>query len=211
MRKIILGLSLFLLAGCAKDDGVRYAGFEMGQLQGGILTTDQQVRLTVADNPAGYDLQTDRRIMARYQALSAGNISLTELWETVTLIPSADAPGLVTDDPVRLDDAWFSGGYLNIGLRYEGSDPDLHRFPLTFAVEAGKMMLRLWHDNRESTPSDDVRHVYLCYPLQAITDAYRKQGAADAKRIPVVLSWQGYDDTGQGSPTLLRQEGNYRP
>ena len=216
MRKLLLALSLLLFAACAKDGGVRYTGLEMGQLCSGIFTTDQQVQLTVSDNPSGYDLQTDRRVMARYQALPGEGgltISLTELWETVTLSPApvTEAPGLVTDDPVRLEDAWFSGGYLNIGLRYEGSDPDLHRFALTYAAEAGKMTLRLYHDNRETAREDGSRHIYLCFPLEPVTEAFRKEVSADAKRIPILLSWNGYGDQDQSSPEILRQEGNYRP
>ena len=209
---VLLGL-LLLSAACTKEDGLRYSGLEMGQLCKGIFTTDRQIALSVTGNPSGYDLQSDRRIMARYQAFSdkgETTISLLELWETVTVLPApaGDAPGLVTDDPVSMEDAWFSGGYLNLGLRFKGNDPDLHHFSLAFSNEQGKMLLRLFHDNRENVRTDDNRHAYLCLPLETVTEAFRKE-TPDAKLVPIVLSWMGYN--AEGTADLLRQEGNYRP
>lgn len=215
-------LSLLLLTGCRQEEAPLYSGFEMGWVRQGAITTDQQVKLAVRENPSDYDLTTERRVMARYQTFSkdhagAYQVDLQELWETQVLppLPASEPTGLITDTPVLVDDAWFSGGYLNAHLRFHGTEMDRHRFQLVFSATNGRMHLRLYHDDQEQTQGATLLHTYLCFPLDRITATFRNEVAADAKIIPLLLQWTGYALDDHGNPTgkaePRSQEGNYRP
>lgn len=215
-------IPLLLLAGCRKDDTVRYTGTEMGQVQNGVIVSDNQVRFVVEDNPGNFDLLTGRRVLFSYRTLAPGTddsfrIELVDLHETVITDPvPADEPiGVVSDDPVDIEDAWFSGGYLNIAVVYRGTDPTRHDFPLTYLSDEKELTLRLYHDNRETAaPENAVIHAYLCFPLEAITEAYctgTDKSIENVSTIPVTLQWLWYKEDGSSQTELYRQSGQYTP
>ena len=222
MRKIllaILSLSL-LLSGCRKDDFVSYSGMEMGQVRSGSILTDEGVKLIIGGNSENYDIQTDRRVLFRYQTTEIGSdgsytIDLQELWETTVSepIPASDPVGLVSDDPVRIFDAWFSGGYLNLTVAYAGIDPALHAFPLTFENDGKRAVLRLYHDVQETVPAGtELKKACLCFPMEAVTATF--PAPADKSKtvvIPILLRWRWYEDDDTSRQTVLHEkQGGYR-
>ena len=138
MRKALLLLLVpLILSGCRKEGFVPYAGKETGQVRNGVIVTDNGVNLVVDANPGNYKLTTDRRVVVSYKATASDGpdtyrIDLEELWETSRIEPIAEPSGEHYDDPVRIDEAWFSGGYLNVEVAYDGTEPSLHLFPATY-------------------------------------------------------------------------------
>ena len=182
MRRFVLAILplVLLLGSCRKDGFVAYSGQEMGRVQNGTILTDEGLKLVVGGNPENYDIRTDRRVMIRYQTTDIGSdgtytIDLQELWETVVSdpIPASEPVGLVSDDPVRIADAWFSGGYLNMTVAYAATDPALHTFPMSFDNDGKRAVLRLYHDARETVPSDaELKQACLCFPMEAVAAAF---------------------------------------
>ena len=222
MRKTLpLLLTLLLLAaGCRKEGFVPYSGQEMAQVLSGTLTTDEGVKLVVDGNSGNYDVNTSRRVLVRYQTTSLGTdgsytIDLQELWETTVAnpFPASDPVGVVTDDPVRIDEAWFSGGYLNLRVAFPAVDPALHDFPMSYAIDGKKAVLRLYHDARENVPSNaELKQAFLCFPLKDVTSAY--PAPSDGSKtwvIPVLLQWRWYDREEDTQTVILyEKEGSYR-
>ena len=222
MKKfLVLLLPLFLLlSGCRKDGFVPYSGQEMGLIQNGSILTDEGVRLIIDGNPENYDILTSRRVLVSYKTTSIGSdrtytIDLQELMETTVSdpIPVSEPLGLVSDDPVRISEAWFSGGYLNLTVAYAGIDPALHTFPLRFDIDGKRAVLRLYHDARESVPSDtEPKQACLCFPMEAVAAAF--PAPADKSKttvIPVLLQWRWYEDDDPSRQTVLYvKEGTYR-
>ena len=227
MRKSILLLLIpLLLAGCRKEGFVPYTGLEAGQICDGVITTDGGVRLVIDSNPGNYNITTGRRVLASYKATAAEGdksyrIDLEELRETsvVEPVPSSEPRGVLSDDPVRIDEAWFSGGYLNVGIAYNGTDPAHHRFPATYEIAEGKVVFRIWHDAWENFPArDPLQRAFLCYPLDSLTKEYMdlNPGAGKKKNpaIPVLLQWRWYaqeGETTQDEIILYEKEGTFLP
>ena len=220
MRKVlsaILTLSL-LLTGCRKDDFVAYSGMEMGQVQNGTILTDEGLTLIVGGNPGNYDVRTGRRVLIRYQTTAIGDdgsytVDLQELWETAVSdpVPASDPIGLVSDDPVQITEAWFSGGYLNLMVAYAYTDPALHAFPLSFENDGKRAVLHLYHDARETVPSGtELKQACLCFPMEAIAATFPSDKSKTTV-IPVLLQWRWYEDNDPSRQTVLfGKEGSYR-
>ncbi len=222
MRKILpLLLTLLLLAaGCRKEGFVPYSGQEMAQVLNGTFTTDEGVKLVVDGNAGNYDIHTARRVLVRYQATAIGTdgsytIDLQELWETTITdpFPASDPVGVLSDDPVRIDEAWFSGGYLNLTVAFPAVDSALHDFPLSFAIDGKKAVLRLYHDAREDVPSNvELKQACLCFPLKDITAAYpAPSDGSKTMVVPVLLQWRWYGQEEDAQTVILyEKEGSYR-
>ena len=221
MRRVLLSiltLSLLLL-GCRKDGFIPYTGQEMGQIQNGAILTDDGVRLVIGGNPENYDIRTDRRVLVLYQTTAIGTdgsftIDLKELRETTITdpVPASEPVGLVSDDPVQISNAWFSGGYLNLAVAYSGTDPALHAFPMTFENDGKRTILRLYHDSRETVPPDtEQKQACLCFPMEAVAAAFPAPSEkSETAVIPILLQWRWYEDNNPSSQTVLyEKEGSY--
>ena len=220
MRRLALAvLSLvLLLGGCRKDGFVPYFGQEMGQFLSGSILTDEGVKLVIGGNPENYDIRTDRRVLVRYQTTAIGTdgsytIDLQELWDAAVSepVPASEPIGLVSDDPVRIGDAWFSGGYLNMTVSYACIDPALHSFRMSFDNDGKRAVLRLYHDARETVPSDtEPKQACLSFPMEAVAAAFPSD-KSKTTAIPVLLQWRWYEDNDPSRQTVLYgEESTYR-
>ena len=225
MKRILIALLVpLLLTGCRKDGFLSYTGRETGYIQDGVFTTDEGVKLVVEGNGRNYDIRSGRRVLVGYQITAIGTngsytIDLQELLETVTVVPvpASESIGLVTDDPVLVDEAWFSGGYLNMTVSYGGKDASLHSFPMTYETDGKQTVLRLYHDARESvTANTDGLQTCLCYPMAQVATAYAAAMAdrpkANTSAIPVLLRWRWYENNDASRPAILfEKEGSFLP
>lgn len=220
-RVLLLLLILLLLApGCRKNGFVPYSGKEMGQVVDGSILTDEGVKLVVDGNTGNYDIHTARRVLVRYQTTAIGTdgsytIDLQELWETTLSdpTPASDPVGVVSDDPVRLDEAWFSGGYLNLSVAFPAVNPALHSFPMSFAIDGKEAVLRLYHDAREEVPSNaELKQACLCFPMKAITAAYpAPSDGSKSFLVPILLQWRWYGQNEDAQTVILyEKESSYR-
>ena len=224
MRKVLLFLLVSLiLSGCRKEGFVPYTGLETGQVRNGVIVTDNGVNLVVDANPGNYKLTKDRRVVVSYKATASDGpdtyrIDLEELWETSRIEPIAEPSGEHYDDPVRIDEAWFSGGYLNVDVSYDGTEPSLHLFPATYEIADGKILFHIMHESREDHSAKNYLRSFLCFPLEALTKDYMDRNPEAAKKnnppIPFLLRRRWYeikDDNPQDKIILYEKEGTYIP
>lgn len=225
MRKVLLLMIVpLLLTGCRKEGFVPYAGMETGQVRSGVILTDNGVRLVVDANPGNYNLTTDRRVVVSYKTTAFDGadtyrIDLEELWETSYIEPLAEPTGETYEDPVRIDQAWFSGGYLNVDVAYSGTLPLNHLFPAAYEIVDGKVFFIIKHGARnDTTPKDPLLRSFLCFPLETLTKEYLDLNPDVAKKknpaIPFVLQWHWYaldGDNIQDEIILYEKEGTYFP
>ena len=224
MRKVLLFLLVSLiLSGCRKEGFVPYTGLETGQVRNGVIVTDNGVNLVVDANPGNYKLTKDRRVVVSYKATASDGpdtyrIDLEELWETSRIEPIAEPSGEHYDDPVRIDEAWFSGGYLNVDVSYDGTEPSLHLFPATYEIADGKILFHIMHKSREDHSAKNYLRSFLCFPLGTLTKEYMDMNPSATNKkhpaIPFLLQWRWYaqeGDTPQGEIILYEKEGTYLP
>ena len=216
MKKLILALlgGLLLLAGCNKREPVLYAGLESGRLDAGVFTTDNGVRMTIAGNEGNFDVRTSRRVLLSYRTHpltgDAVEIDVQGLWDAEIIGPDPaealpDQPG---GSPLKVTDAWFSAGYLNILASYPCGDPALHATSASYTVSLKGITLRLLH---EGTPGEKENDVFLCIPMEEPLRSYVEfKGPAVTYPVPLLLQWSWY--TLNGGPLMLyEREGTYSP
>jgi len=208
MKRFLYFLSLAVLlttVSCTeKDTVIAYGDTEFGMLDNGKILTDNGVNLTVVENQSPMRMDTTCRVYIICDILNANasngyDIRLTNAAAVLTKeIPGSStlpAEGL-KDDPINIWNAWYGGGYLNLGVTFLIHNPakDSHRINLIRDESAGSgaLKLRLYHDAGEDAVAnlalEEVGTVnsYVSFHLAPLIVA--------GEQTPLTLEWNWYTD-----------------
>ena len=229
MKKLIVTIWAFaavflLLAGCTKKDSVTYSGLEAGTIRSGIFTTDNGVKMNVVGNDGKFDVTSDRRVLVDYTT-HAGmdakriDIDVNGLWDAIDVPVTfmQTFPKNAVDTPVRISDAWFNAGYLNILASIEAKDISKHVLLAACIASADGITLRLFHDGsaEPSVDSGNVQDIFLCVPMDSVTDAYEHScqdiGKTPVFPVSVLMQWTWYALDEKGPVMLYERKGAYKP
>lgn len=195
---------------CNKDRTLYYNSLEMGVLQAdGRIITDGGLTYSVTENGTEYTLSgKEGRIIFLADVLQETSdlhydIRLKNIATVPTpdLIKEQDLPSSA-DNAVRVNSAWFGGGFLNLSLSYLVEPSSTVEHQIRFAeqtVENGKdtLFIRIYHDaagefwdgTKDLAESDLVlTNDYYSIPI----DAYRP--TSDTRPIKLFYRWYTYEN-----------------
>ena len=129
---IALGLACLIGASCQKDNTIKYDNTTMGNIVDGRFVSDQGNIFNVVEQSCQGQLDTMHRAIILCDILNktAGgadneyDIRLNGIGYVLTkeIVPSSTIEETdtlkVTEDPIRLEQAWISGGYLNLYVMF---------------------------------------------------------------------------------------------
>ena len=224
MRKLLSALTaILLLAGCNKNDSVTYTGLEAGTLSSGVFVTDNGVRMYVVGNESNFDVYQSRRVMVQYETRPITDpdhieIDLLGLMQAIIREPFPidaldDEP---SGSPIDVNDAWFSGGYLNLLVAADGKDYNKHLCSANYTAGEDGIVIRLRHDSYEegASGSNSRLNAFLSLPMYEPRVSYEQYaqsiGLKQTFPAPVTLQWTS--TTLDGGPlTLYERKGSYAP
>jgi len=192
-----------VLSACSKDSVIYYGDVAMGHVVAGSVVTDTGLTYDVVEQTCEGDLSRMDRVMTvcdilRKTAENRFDVRLTRLIQP--LVKDPVAPGQIPDeelgdDPIQINTAWFSGGYINLGLGlYVLSDSETRH---VLNLEAGlnetsdTLCLRLHHNAHGEyygAPGIDTNQLvyagsYVCFPTKGLLPE-------GMDSIPVKLIWR---------------------
>lgn len=169
--------SLLVLTSCKKDDTLQYGNVTLGNFVGDKFVSDQGNEFTIVENQTGGDFKDIKRAIMQCDVLRkiAGTdngyeVRVRYVGEVLTKSPidiatAAQDPEKVVENPIRIEDAWISGGYLNMYVMFEiqaypPKENSKHMVNLVFTeseVGSGKYNLTLRHNSFGETlpPAED--------------------------------------------------------
>lgn len=162
----LLAAVSFVFASCKKDNTLMYGNLTMGNFVGDKFISDQGNEFTIVENNTGKTFEGIERgimqcdVLNKTEGVENGyDVRVVYLSEVLTKAPvtleeAAADPEKVVDDPITIDYAWISGGYLNLYLVFEiQHSPKLeeskHMVNLLYSpseIGSGKYTLTLRHN-----------------------------------------------------------------
>ena len=149
--RIAAALAAFMImASCAKDDTIRYNNITLGNFVGDKFVSDQGNEFTIVENMTGEKFDGIKRaimqcdVLRKVQGTENGyEVRVHYVSEVLTKSPvetavAAADPEKIVEDPIKIEDAWISGGYLNMYVMFE-----IHAYP---PKENSKHMVNLVFD-----------------------------------------------------------------
>lgn len=156
-----------LLTSCKKDSTLYYGNVTMGNFSGDKFISDQGNEFTIVENLTGSEIKDFKRAIMQCDVLqkTAGtengyDVRVSYVGEVLTKEPltfeaAASDPEKTVEDPILVDQAWISGGYLNLYVMFEMQvSPKLedskHMINLVYdpaSVGTGKITLALRHNS----------------------------------------------------------------
>lgn len=127
----LLAAVSFVFASCKKDNTLMYGNLTMGNFVGDKFISDQGNEFTIVENNTGKTFEGIERgimqcdVLNKTEGVENGyDVRVVYLSEVLTKAPvtleeAAADPEKVVDDPITIDYAWISGGYLNLYLVFE--------------------------------------------------------------------------------------------
>ena len=176
--RIAAALAAFMImASCAKDDTIRYNNITLGNFVGDKFVSDQGNEFTIVENMTGEKFDGIKRaimqcdVLRKVQGTENGyEVRVHYVGEVLTKSPvetavAAADPEKIVEDPIKIEDAWISGGYLNMYVMFEvqafpQKEDSKHMVNLVFTeseVGSGKYNLTLRHNSFGETlpPADN--------------------------------------------------------
>lgn len=128
---------------------------------------DNQQLLTPKSNP-GYKGRVGQRVILNYTPLSGDTIKINQVVNIFTSILEEREQPMLNWNPIWLQSAWVSGGYLNMIIEveyYQGG----HKLELTRNKEKAPADIFLYF-SREKDPPGFRQKMYLSFSLQPLTE-----------------------------------------
>ena len=210
MKKIFI-LSLIALAAlsCKKDETLRYNNITMGNIEGEVIISDQGNTFNIAESLYQVELANYERALISCDVLSETgektyDIRLNSIIrvldkEVKTMDDSTEEEDLNIDDPIMINEVWYSGGYLNIDIEFffkAGSETPHFINLIHETSEEGKHIFTLRHNALGELPyetlSDETFYLsrgYVSYPISRVIEG----NSAD-----IILNWKSYKITPEG-------------
>lgn len=176
--RIAAALAAFMImASCAKDDTIRYNNITLGNFVGDKFVSDQGNEFTIVENMTGEKFDGIKRaimqcdVLRKVQGTENGyEVRVHYVGEVLTKSPvetavAAADPEKIVEDPIKIEDAWISGGYLNMYVMFEvqaypQKEDSKHMVNLVFdenGTGSGKYTMTLRHNAYgETLPTDSA-------------------------------------------------------
>lgn len=176
--RIAAALAAFMImASCAKDDTIRYNNITLGNFVGDKFVSDQGNEFTIVENMTGEKFDGIKRaimqcdVLRKVQGKENGyEVRVHYVGEVLTKSPvetavAAADPEKIVEDPIKIEDAWISGGYLNMYVMFEvqaypQKEDSKHMVNLVFdenGTGSGKYTMTLRHNAYgETLPTDSA-------------------------------------------------------
>ncbi len=210
IKKTITYIAAAVLAlgsvSCQSDDTLNYNNITMGNIVDGRFVSDQGNTFNVVQQLCSGKIEEEKRIMMICDVLNETEGSRNEYdVRLTTYFPVLEKKAVTLDeatgeidvqDPVHIDQLWFSGGYINMVIQtpvIPGSDTK-HLVNLVYSVnENGEYVLNFRHNAFGEVWSQEMDSkmalsggAYVSFP---IADIIKED---DAK---IVLNWKWYQST----------------
>ena len=154
----------FALVSCKKDNTLMYGNITMGNFVGDKFISDQGNEFTIVENTTGKDFGGYERAIMQCDVLNKTegtengyDVRVSYVSSVLTKAPitpenAAADPEKLVNDPIMIEYAWVSGGYLNLYVSFEIQDSpkpenSKHMVNLIYEKgETGKYSLTLRHN-----------------------------------------------------------------
>jgi hypothetical protein len=212
IRKTIICMAVaaaaLAAASCQNDDTLAYNNMTMGNIVDGKIVSDQGNTFNVVEQSLSGNYSESKRIMMLCDVLNETEggkdeydirlVSFANVLEkkAVTL-EEAQEGDITVQDPIFIDQLWFSGGYINMMIRTHvkhGSNTK-HLLNLVYSKnENGEYILNFRHNaygevwTKENASNFGLSNgAYVSFPIADII-------AEDKAKLTIV--WQWYQATG---------------
>lgn len=178
----------------------------MGNIVDGRFISDQGNIFNIEKQAYNFRLDTMKRAIIICDVLTSVpgtdneyNINVKQAAPVLSKKPvsleNATAPEILTEDPIYIESYWYSGGYINMQLRFHlpKSSTKQHMINLVYSSsEAGKYTFSLRHNAfGEKVPANDtdmiVAQSYVSFPISSVI----KEDKAS-----ITLNWKWFQANG---------------
>ena len=203
---------------CQKDDTLQYNNLTMGNIVEGRFVSDQGHIFNIVDQICTGELGKEKRAMVLCDVLNqtdggAANeydVRLTNftrvLEKDAVALESAAEGDLAVENPIHIEQLWFSGGYINMMITYNakiGSETK-HLVNLVYSKdEQGRYVLNLRHNafgevwTEENASKMMTGSSYVSFP---ITKFIKEDNAK------LVFKWKWHKDVGSRFDYLFEKD-----
>lgn len=168
---VLLAACSLLFASCKKDNTLMYGNVTLGNFAGDKFISDQGNEFTIVENNTGKTFEGIERALMQCDVLNktegvengydvrVSYVSSVLTKAPVSLEDAAADPEKVVEDPINIDYAWVSGGYLNVYILFEiqynpKKEDSKHMINLVYnpsEVGTGKYTFTLRHNSYGET------------------------------------------------------------
>ena len=206
---VILALSALVFASCQHDDTLYYNNMTMGNVVDGRFISDQGNVFNVVSQDCGGNLSTEKRAMVMCDVLNetAGAVDeydvhlinySTVLDKDAVALENASEGEILVQDPIVIEQLWYSGGYLNMLIRFQilPESETKHLINLVYSKDAeGKYILNLRHNAYGETYAQQPTGTmifkgggYVSFPITFV----------EGDEATFTFTWKDYKSPGVG-------------
>ena len=218
---VILALSALVMTSCQQDDTLYYNNMTMGNVVDGRFISDQGNVFNVVSQDCGGNLSTEKRAMVMCDVLNetAGAVDeydvhlinySTVLDKDAVALENASEGEISVQDPIVIEQLWYSGGYLNMLIRFQilPDSETKHLINLVHSKDAeGKYILNLRHNAYDETYAKQPTGTMIFKGGGYVSFPIVKFVKEDQAKI--VLKWNGYETTEGGYGYDFTKEKEY--
>lgn len=222
IRKAITSIAAAVLAfaavSCQKDDTLYYHNITMGNIVDGRFVSDQGNIFNVVEQICSGKLEDEERAMVLCDVLRQTegtskeyDVRLTSFSkvlakDAVALSGTLENAELSVQDPIHVDQLWYSGGYLNLFIKFfvHQDSKQKHLINLVFSKdEEGRYVMNLRHNgygevyDKEKPSEMKLAGGYVSFPIIKFIEK------DEAK---LVLNWKWYNSPGTGYDLTTEKE-----
>ena len=209
---IIIFAALAALTSCKQDDTLQYNNITMGNVVNGTFTSDNGNIFNVVEKTCTENLESMTRAIIACDILrkvdGTDNVYDIRLNQAASVLTKAPVKKTVADadeemsvnDPITMDSAWISGGYVNMYAIVEVKTLASMQKHLVNLVldekesEPGKYVFYLRHNSYGESVSHNATGIslagnYVSFPINDLI----KEDSAD-----ITIKWKWYKSAGDG-------------
>lgn len=209
IKGIIIVLTAVLAAlsagSCAKDDTLYYNNVTMGNIVDGRFVSDQGNTFNIVEDLTIGQIDTLKRVLISCDVLnvtkgatSEYDIRLNQFAPVLDKKPvaaeDAVAEEMLVQDPIHIEQLWYSGGYINMLLRNPRSanNSQKHLINLVWSKENNAYVFNLRHNAfgdvyQEGSTNMTLAGSYVSFPISSLI----KEDSAVIK-----INWKWYKSAG---------------
>lgn len=206
---IIITLAAVLLAfsaaSCAKDDTLYYNNITMGNIVGGRIVSDQGNTFNIVEDLTLGKIDTMKRVLVSCDVLNATagaaaeyDIRLNQFVPVLDKEPvsvdDASSEDMLVQDPIHIEQLWYSGGYINMLLRHPRypESTQKHMVNLVWTTDGNAYIFNLRHNAFGEVKTEGGKEMvlagsYVSFPVASLI----KEDSAT-----IMLNWKWYKSAG---------------
>lgn len=198
----------FAAVSCQLDDTLYYNNMTMGNVVDGRFVSDQGNIFNVVEQKCAGNLQDEKRIIVLCDVLNETEGAADEydvrlnqyakvLEKNAVEAAEATEGEIAVQDPIQIEELWFSGGYINMQIRFlaKKDSKTKHLVNLVYSKnEEGKYVMNFRHNgfgevySKENQSDMYFSSGYVSFPLTFVQE----------KEAKFVFSWKWYKSPGTG-------------